>query len=85
MSFYTRIKGVLGRLSEEYPDFLAIAALLAFAVIIARPLGVNSLLAAHGEDIFIKAVAMHQAWQDGDLLGRWIPSLIHGYGYPVFN
>ncbi len=85
VSFYTRIKGVLGRLSEEYPDFLAIAALLAFAVIIARPLGVNSLLAAHGEDIFIKAVAMHQAWQDGDLLGRWIPSLIHGYGYPVFN
>ena len=38
-----------------------------------------------GPYAFIKAVAMGEAWRNGDFVGRWVPDVIHGNGYPMFN
>jgi hypothetical protein len=53
---------------------------------IAWPLfGGKIIWLADGPYAFIKTVAMDEAWRNGDFVARWVPDLIHGNGYPMFN
>jgi hypothetical protein len=63
---------------------------LSFILIISVWMGLPffSLMLAHGHDSspqLMKTISVYQAWRDGDLLCRWSPHLVSGYGYPILN
>ncbi|HNX69391.1 MAG TPA: 6-pyruvoyl-tetrahydropterin synthase-related protein [Candidatus Omnitrophota bacterium] len=72
------------KVSRQDLGFILLTVGLAIAM--AWPLFGRDLMQAHDIRLsFIKTVALYQAWLDGDLLGRWIPQISAGFGYPVFN
>lgn len=56
------------------------AVLITFPIFSPGMINTNDAVAA-----FTRTVSLHQAWRTGDLLGRWIPDLMLGFGYPTFN
>lgn len=60
--------------------------ILCLSAVMSLPLFHNELITAH--DFiggFQRALSIHQSWRDGDLLARWMPYTLNGYGYPMTN
>ncbi len=67
-------------------EYSFILGLLLISILISLPLfQLKSIKIHNGDFAIIKVASMYQSWISGDLLGRWTPSIIHGYGYPSFN
>ncbi|MBF0485692.1 MAG: hypothetical protein HQL16_04155 [Candidatus Omnitrophica bacterium] len=63
-----------------------IAGIFLLTLLMAWPLISNSLIRAFDlQSAFMRSVSMNQAWREGDLIPRWMPHIISGYGYSMSN
>jgi len=68
-------------LTDRWSVFL----ILVFSLIMAWSLFRTDLLAARdGGHSFVKVISLYQSIGQGNFLGRWIPDICLGYGYPMF-
>ncbi|MCX5848752.1 MAG: 6-pyruvoyl-tetrahydropterin synthase-related protein [Deltaproteobacteria bacterium] len=67
-------------------DLINCVLILCCAVLAGKGLFANVLVYGHDTMYhFVKAVAVHQSWCEGNFLARWTPHLVDGYGYPLLH
>jgi hypothetical protein len=67
-------------------DGCSFLVILAASLLVARPLFSLALLAhTDTHSTLIRMVGLVHVWQDGQIIGRWLPDINLGYGYPLLN
>ena len=67
-------------------DMLCLFVIFVFFLPVSYPLWTRDLIGGVDLNIaLIRVVGLIQCWREGLFLGRWIPDINFGYGYPLFN
>ncbi len=83
---WVKLKIMIKKIFLRYPDLKCIVGILVLSFLVAFPVLNDKFYKAHDlKRAFTNAVAMREAWANGDVLARWTPEIIQGYGYPTFN